>query len=395
MRIAVFHNQPSGGARRALFGFCRELRRRNRVDVFRLSSADRSLRDEECADEVITIDYAPLPSLRGGLWVNDLRRFRSFERLQEANAVAARRIDARAYDVVLVDGDRFTYAPYALESLHTPAAYYCHHGPWRTAGVRAAPRGFYGGLRALWHLPFESKLQTRLRQDDRRLARRARLLLTNSTHTRRQIRSEYGLEALVCPPGVELPPESHQRRRNLLSVGEIEAHKGHDLLVRAVSLLERPRPPLHIVGNASNPHEHQRLLRLANALGVEISIRVAVSESELNAEYEQAIAFVYGARGEPLGLSPLEAMAHRVPVVAVDEGGVRETIAHGLTGLRVRPEPGPFAAAVRLLLVDPELRDQMGQHGRVVVESQWSWPVRIKALESALESLVDAVPMLA
>jgi len=390
MRIAVFHNQPSGGARRALVGFCRELSTRNRVDVFRLASADRSLPDDQGVQSVTTLDYTPLPPIRGGLWLNDMRRWRNLERLRQVNWLAARQIDAGAYDVVLVDADRFTYAPYVLESLRTPAAYYCHHGPWRIDGVRRSPQGMYGRLRTLWHQPFASALEARLKRDDQRLTRQARLLLTNSIHTRRRIQHEYGREALVCPPGVELPPMANQARRNLLSVGEIEAHKGHDLVVRAVALLEAPRPPLHVVGNASNPHEQQRLLRLAGALGVDMNIRVGVSEQELRAEYEQAIAFLYGARQEPLGLSPLEAMAHSLPVVAVDEGGVRETVLHGVTGLRVRPDPSSFAYAVRGLLANPELRREMGKHGRMLVESQWAWSKRARTLESALESVVEA-----
>jgi glycosyltransferase involved in cell wall biosynthesis len=390
MKIAVFHNQPSGGARRALVGFCRELSRRHLVDVFRLESADRSLLEDESAHTVTTLEYAPLPSVRGGLWVNDLRRRRDLDRLRHVNWLAARQIDAGAYDVVLVDADRFTYAPYVLESLCTPSAYYCHHGPWRADGVRRAPQGIYGRMRALWHQPFASNLQARLQRDDQRLTRQAHLLLTNSMHTRRRIEQEYGLEALVCPPGVDLPPVANQTRRNLLSVGEIEAHKGHDLVVRAVAQLTVPRPPLHIVGNACNPHEQQRLLKLAKALGVDMSIRVGISEQELGTEYEQAIAFLYGARQEPLGLSPLEAMAHSLPVVAVDEGGVRETVLHGITGLRVPPEPSSFAYAVRGLLANPELRCEMGKHGRMLVESQWAWSIRARTLESALESMVEA-----
>jgi glycosyltransferase involved in cell wall biosynthesis len=132
------------------------------------------------------------------------------------------------------------------------------------------------------------------------------------------------------------------------------------------------------------------LLKLARALGVDMSIRVGVSEQELGTEYEQAIAFLYGARQEPLGLSPLEAMAHSLPVVAVDEGGVRETVLHGITGLRVPPEPSSFAYAVRGLLANPELRCEMGKHGRMLVESQWAWSIRARTLESALESMVEA-----
>ena len=43
MRIAVYHNQPPGGARRALHGFCSVLAARHRIDVFTPTTADRSM----------------------------------------------------------------------------------------------------------------------------------------------------------------------------------------------------------------------------------------------------------------------------------------------------------------------------------------------------------------
>jgi glycosyltransferase involved in cell wall biosynthesis len=50
---------------------------------------------------------------------------------------------------------------------------------------------------------------------------------------------------------------------------------------------------------------------------------------------------VYSARLEPFGLAPLEANACATPVVAVAEGGVRESIGNGVNGVLIserRPE---------------------------------------------------------
>ena len=43
VRIAVVHNQPSGGARRALHGFCAQWRDRHAIDVYTLETADDDL----------------------------------------------------------------------------------------------------------------------------------------------------------------------------------------------------------------------------------------------------------------------------------------------------------------------------------------------------------------
>jgi glycosyltransferase involved in cell wall biosynthesis len=44
----------------------------------------------------------------------------------------------------------------------------------------------------------------------------------------------------------------------------------------------------------------------------------------------RAAVMVYSARLEPFGLAPLEANACATPVVAVAEGGVRESIRNGV-----------------------------------------------------------------
>lgn len=387
MRLAVYHDQPSGGARRALAGFCRELSGRHRLDLFTLETADRSL-PVEVNGSVSRLPFRPRPALRGGLYLNDLRRRQDLRDLDAVNRQAAQLIDSGGYDAVLVDACRFTYAPLLLRHLRSRSLYYCHHGPWRVDDpALRPPLSGYERARRLWHL--EQRRERMLARLDRELVGRASALATNSAHSARRIREEYGREARVCPPGVELrPAAAGEAGGHLLSVGALEAHKGFDLLVAAVARLPRAaRPPLHVVANEANPRVRRDLEASAERLGVDLRIAVAISEAELEREYLGAVAFLYAAHREPLGLAPLEAMAHGLAVLAVAEGGPAESVQDGLTGLLAPRDPQVFADSLGRLLEDRALRRRLGAGAREEIRGRWGWKARAAALEAALEQV--------
>jgi len=396
VNIAVFHDQPSGGARRALHGFCRALAARgHRIDFFTLTTADTEmLRDEDVASSVTVLPFAFRPSIRRGLYLNDIRRRQSFADLERVNAHAARLIDAGEYDVALVDACRFTFAPRVLRHLHTPSAYFCHHRPARLFERHLSPPvSAYERARQLWHWPLEHDLERRLWEDDRRLVRLADRVITNSSFTRDLIRDVYGVDAAVCTYGVELPPDAHVARKDyVLSVGELEVRKGFDFVVDSLATLPVP-PPLHIVANRANPRVREALEVQARRLGVDLTIRIMPPQSELAREYREAAAFVYGAREEALGLAVLEAMANRTPVVAVAEGGVRETVQDGVNGYLVARDTRRFGARLGELLSSRGLRDRMGAAGRAAIEERWTWPLRARSLESELLLLARLAPV--
>lgn len=390
MKIAVFHDQPSGGARRALHGFCRTLLARgHRIDFFTLSTADHEmLRDEDVATSVTVLPFAFKPSIRGGLYLNDIRRRQSFADLEHMNAHAAELIDAGQYDVALVDACRFTFAPHVLRYLHTPSAYFCHHRPARRfEHAFSPPVSVYERARELWHWPLERDLERRLWEEDRRLVRSADRVITNSNFSQDRIREVYGVEAAVCTYGVDLPAEAPVTRQDyVLSVGELEVRKGFDFVLDSLATLPVP-PPLHIVANQANARVRAALEAQAGRLGISLTIRVLPPQPELAREYREAAAFVYGAREEALGLAPLEAMASRTPVVAVAEGGVPETVEHGVSGYLVERDPRQFGSRLAELLSSRRLRDRMGAAGRAAIEERWTWPLRARALERELLAL--------
>ena len=77
---------------------------------------------------------------------------------------------------------------------------------------------------------------------------------------------------------------------------------------------------------------------------------------------------------ETLGLSALESQAMGVPVVASRIGGIPESVVDGETGILVPPrDPKALAAAMLELLLNRDLRNRMGQQGRMHVERRFDW----------------------
>ena len=164
MRIAVVHNQPSGGARRALHGFGAQWRPRHSIDVYTLETADETwLDDAEIADAAYRSPFRPRRPIRLGLYLNDVARGRDLRDLERVYGDIARRIDGGAYDVVLVDVCQFTLVPPVLSTLATPSVAYVHNGPARLeAGTWASARTPWARLRSGWHAPLERAYDRRL-----------------------------------------------------------------------------------------------------------------------------------------------------------------------------------------------------------------------------------------
>jgi glycosyltransferase involved in cell wall biosynthesis len=71
-----------------------------------------------------------------------------------------------------------------------------------------------------------------------------------------------------------------------------------------------------------------------------------VEEPRLLELYARCRGFIATARDEDFGLTPVEAMASGKAVVAVDEGGYRESVVPGLTGWLVRADPEALTDAI-------------------------------------------------
>lgn len=388
MRIAVCHNQPTGGARRALHGFCRHLMARHHIDVFTLDTADDDwLHDADIAGSVYRGSLRRRRPIRLGLYLNDLIALQERRDLDAAYRAMARDVDEGGYDVALVDVCRFSLVPPVLGYLATPSVFYAHNGPaWMEAGRWDPPLTAWERARRTWHQPVSRLADSSLATRQRAAVRAATAVATNSSHTAQRVRDAYGVDAVVCPPGVEVPPVVGTGSAPfVLSVGEVEPRKGFSFLVEALALLPRlVRPPLRILANGANPTELARLEEAASRLGVALDVLVAPGAEVLAWHYANARLFVYAAHEEPLGLAPLEAMAHGAPVVAVGEGGVVETVVHGVTGFLTPRDSVEFASRVEMLIDDESLWTGMRRAARAHICDHWSTGTRTEAVEALL-----------
>lgn len=400
MRIALYHNLPSGGGKRALYEIVCHLAARHEIDVYTLSTANHDFADlRPYVASHFTYDFQPLRLFSSPFGrLNQLQRRRDLGRLDLLNRQIAAEIDAREYDVVMVHPCQFTQAPSVLMYLQTPTVYYAHEGLRRLyepgiPGRHVAQDGYRNKLDKID--PLIAFYDNALRLVDRQAILAATRVLVNSRFTQANICRDYGLEPQVSYLGVDTAkfcPDSAPERDNfLLSVGALRPNKGCDFLIEAIALIpEIVRPPLRIIANSGDSGEQAYLEGLAAALGVKIEISLGVADDFLVYSYRNARLVIYAPHLEPFGFVPLEAMACGTPIVAVAEGGVLETMINGQTGLLVARDANQFAEAVMWLLNNPQMLEAYGEQGRRQVLEHWSWEAATEQLEKHLVEVANA-----
>jgi glycosyltransferase involved in cell wall biosynthesis len=227
-----------------------------------------------------------------------------------------------------------------------------------------------------------------MRKKDRLSALAATRVLVNSHYSRETFYRTYGAFAHVGRLGVDTEqfrPLSLQKERSAISVGALTHTKGFDLAIQSLgSIKPADRPLLTIISNAVNPPEHAYLQDLAARLAVTVEFRVGVGDDELVQAYNRALLTIYTPVMEPFGFVPLESMSCGVPVVGVNEAGVRETVRHGETGLLVERDADVVAQAIAGLLADDARLERLGRQGRDYVERAWGWDGAVQAIEAHL-----------
>lgn len=156
-------------------------------------------------------------------------------------------------------------------------------------------------------------------------------------------------------------------------VGRMVPHKGHDLLVRALSLLGAVGEPMDLVmlGDAAGDWP-EALADLIHRLGLDARVRLPGYRDDVAALLRGMDVFVQPSRCEALSLSLLEAMAAGLPVIAARTGGMPEVIEDGVNGLLFTSDDAHGLAWQLKKLLDPALRERLGQQARRTQRERFS-----------------------
>jgi D-inositol-3-phosphate glycosyltransferase len=171
------------------------------------------------------------------------------------------------------------------------------------------------------------------------------------------------------------PAEPRCARQRILSVGRLVERKGFQDLIAAMAAV--PGAECVIVGGGPDDDPYARRLRdVAAGCGVADRVRLvgAVSPAEMPRWYRSADVLAATPWYEPFGLTPLEAMACGVPVVATAVGGLTDTVVPGVTGDLVPPrDPRALGTALRRLLADDARRYSYAAAARDRAGQSYSW----------------------
>lgn len=192
---------------------------------------------------------------------------------------------------------------------------------------------------------------------------------------------------------VVLPDRSRETQpARILFLGRLWQEKGIFDLVEALAIVRKDIPDLIAV--CAGDGEQAEVLAKAEALGIADCLHLPgwIDGAEKTNQLRQASVFVLPSYFEGLPMGVLEAMAHGVPVVATEVGGVRDALADD-AGLLVRPGDVPaLAEALLTLLRDQALRERMGEVGRRRVETEYASPRIMKKLDDLYLELRLARP---
>ena len=220
-------------------------------------------------------------------------------------------------------------------------------------------------------------------------------VVVNSLFTAAAVRRVYpGLSALALPvvyPGVNVSEKVVARTESsvgkmFLTVARIDPLKGLALSLTALAALRARVSPEEFAGcrlvfaggyDDKLPEVRALLAKLrgrAEDLGLEdrVEFRLNVSVDELEALWTEAFALIHPMIGEHFGIVPIEAMAHALPVLAVNIGGPCETVLDGVTGALRPPETEAFAAVMAEWLRAPAHAIKLGQAGRERARERFS-----------------------
>ena len=409
MKIAIWHNLPSGGGKRALYDQVRGLvARRHEVEAWCPPTADRSYLP---LSEIVPEHVVPLQGFETEVrsaaskflyrfrW-NTWAKLRSMERHSRE---CGRQMQAKRFDLLFAASCILYHTPPIGRFVEIPKVLYLQE-PNRPL-YEAQPELLWPATtwtrKDIFSWDFwQHALARRMRlpgiralaREERRSALAFDQILVNSLFSRESVLRTFGIDAKVCYLGVDTDQfvnQNRQRESFMVSLGALIPSKNVEFVVRAVGKVSASlRPRLILIANTIDFDYLSYIKDLAERSLVVIEVRNRISDAEIVDILNRARLMLYAPRLEPFGYAPLEANACGTPVIAVAEGGVRETIQHGFNGILVDHEPEAMAAAIERLLLDEELYLRLSAQARKLASETWSLGPSIDRLERRLSSQV-------
>jgi glycosyltransferase involved in cell wall biosynthesis len=207
---------------------------------------------------------------------------------------------------------------------------------------------------------------------------------------------------VYIPNGVELLPTAngdHRRTRErfdlppggplVLFLGRIHPIKRLDLVAAAFGRVVERHAGAHLVIAGPDEEGHRAAVQpLFAPFGGSVTWTGRVDDTAKQALLHAAAVLVMCSNSESFGMSAAEAMAAGTPVVVTRTCPWPDVESHQ-TGYWVEQTADAIAAGVTAVLADESAAREMGQRGRTLIASRYSWHHAAAALIREYEAIAS------
>jgi len=405
MKIAIWHNLPSGGGSRALNYHLNGLHQKgHQIEIWSNSpDADGFMQIPDGVKiHKITYNRTKETSLKD--------KFKSFFFEKDKNMIemelhckrCADEINAGDFDVLFANSCFFYAVPFIAQYVKIPKILYLGE-PFRffyeslpRLVWEALPGAAVKILRRSYWLPFIQDLWVERRnriqlREERRNYEAFNKVLVNSIYSAESCLKAYGSPAEVCYLGIDteiFKATQIEKSDYVIGLGNFYVNKNPNLAIKAMAQIKNKNIKLVWVANMVNQIYADEMQTLAIQTGVRFEIKTMVSDNELVDLLSNALCMIYTSQLEPFGFAPLEANACGTPVIALQEGGVRETIITNKNGFLSDRNPMNLAKYLDKLIENAELRKEMGIFAAKYVRTEWTLQKCTDNIENALKSVL-------
>ena len=206
-----------------------------------------------------------------------------------------------------------------------------------------------------------------------------------------------------CPNGIpdlignkSKPLKSEGKIIQILFLSNLIESKGVFVLLDACSLLHQKQISFRcvFVGNIGDISKEQFALRVNKLhLNTHVTYIGLKTGTEKSVVFENSDIFAFPTyyHNETFGIVNIEAMQYSLPIVSTFEGGIPDVVTNGKTGFLIpQRDPQALAEKLELLILNPELRTQMGVAGRRKYESAYTLEHFEKRFIDILNSIIQS-----
>lgn len=166
----------------------------------------------------------------------------------------------------------------------------------------------------------------------------------------------------------------------ILSVGELNSNKNHEVILNALSVLNNRNIYYLICGNG--PLENYLKDKIVK-LGLEKQVKLLGYRTDVDEIYKISDVFAFPSKREGLGLAAIEAMASGLPIITSNIRGVEDYSKNGVTGFNCSPmDEICFSKAIKTLYEDVTLRSKISNHNIKAVRQ-----FEVSEVEAILEEI--------